>query len=142
MLVPRRVLIADDDLEVRRGVVDCLRPLGLELHQAETGDEAVEIVRTQIATRPLHLLVLDMHMPGITGLEVLAQVSAIVSEIASIELPCIFYSGNAADDVERRALEAGARAFLHKPVEPRVLREEVVRALGGDLFYEIRSSLQ
>ena len=81
-------------------------------------------------------------MPGITGLEVLAQVTQLFSEIASVQVPCIFYSGNAADDVERRALEAGARAFLHKPVEPRVLREEVVRALGGDLFYESRPSLQ
>jgi CheY-like chemotaxis protein len=123
MLASRRILVADDDLEVRRGVVDLLGSLGPEIFQAETGPEAIEIVRRRLIVAPIHLLVLDMHMPGCSGLEVLTQLRREVS------IACICYSGNATRELETQALEAGARAFLPKPVQPLLLRDEVLRAL-------------
>jgi two-component system cell cycle response regulator len=136
MLVPRRILIADDDLAVREGLVDCLQPLGLVILQAESGPQALEIARGELTREALHLLLSDVHMPGFGGLELLERLGEVVS--GGARPACIFYSGNATREIESRALAAGARAFLHKPVEPRVLREEVVRALDGDLFYEAR----
>jgi len=136
MLVPRRILIADDDLAVREGLVDCLQPLGLVILQAESGPEALEIARNELTFEALHLLLSDLNMPGFGGLELFARLREVAR--GNTRPACIFYSGNATIDIERRALAAGARAFLHKPVEPRVLREEVVRALDGDLFYEAR----
>ena len=73
ILPPRRVLLADDDSRVRCGVAEFLLPLGLEFVHAESGPEAVEIVRVR-ASR-LDLLLLDMHMPGYSGLEVLPQLA-------------------------------------------------------------------
>ncbi|NJN83722.1 MAG: response regulator, partial [Caldilineaceae bacterium] len=60
----------DDDRDFRLGVVDLLGdlPLRLEIVQVETGDEALGILRLE----PFHLGLIDMHMPGLTGLEVLA----------------------------------------------------------------------
>jgi CheY-like chemotaxis protein len=124
MLIPRRVLLADDDLEIRRGVEDLLLPLGLECLHAESGLEALAIARARF--QQLHLMVLDVHMPGCTGLDVLTSLRG---ELAGFRVPCIFYSGEATDAIERRAFEAGACAFLRKPVQPDRLRGEVLRAL-------------
>ncbi|MBI5435321.1 MAG: response regulator [Planctomycetes bacterium] len=121
MLAPRRILIADDDLEVRRGVVDLLSSLGSEILQAESGLEALSLLRERA---PIHLLLLDMHMPGCGGLEVIDRLRG------RFELPFICYSGNATRELESQVRAAGAFAFLHKPVQPDRLRAEVVRALG------------
>jgi CheY-like chemotaxis protein len=121
MLAVRRILVADDDLEVRRGVVDLLAPLGQEILQAETGLEVLDLL---VQRGPIHLLLLDMHMPGCGGLEVIARIRG------RFEVPFICYSGNATRELESKVREAGAVAFLHKPVQPELLRAEVLRALG------------
>ena len=128
MLLQRRVLLADDNLEVRRGVEELLAPLltpmGLQFLHAESGLEALAIARASF--HQLNLMVLDVHMPGCTGLDVL---NSLRGEVRDFRVPCIFYSGEATDAIERRALEAGACAFLRKPVRPDRLRDEVLRAL-------------
>lgn len=121
MLSTRRILIADDDFEVRLGVADLLMGIGLEVLHAEDGREAIEIGRTE------HLdgVLLDVHMPVVSGME---AISILRSE--HVELPCLVYSGRWSPDLERAALELGASACLKKPVDPDLLRREVRRALG------------
>jgi len=120
MSLDRRILIADDDREIRLGIADLLGPLGLEILQAETGVEALALVRHG----GLHLAVLDHQMPGPTGLEIL---QAIRAELLGI--PAILCSADAAGDVGILARAAGAVAVLTKPVQPALLRREVVRVL-------------
>ena len=125
MLSLRRVLLADDDLDVRHGVEELLSPFRLEFLRADTGSEALRIARARLPE--LDLMVLDFHMPGLTGLDVL---TVLRDELAGRRLPpCIFYSGEATDELQRRALDAGAWAFLRKPVQASQLRGEVLRAL-------------
>lgn len=123
MSLDRRILIADDDREIRLGIADLLGPLGLEILQAETGVEALALVRRG----GLHLAVLDHQMPGPTGLEIL---QAIRAELLGI--PAILCSADAAGDVGILARAAGAVAVLTKPVQPALLRREVVRVLEID----------
>ena len=123
-MISHRVLVADDDLEVRQGIEDLLRPLGLEILHAETGPQAVSIVLARRTS--LHLMVLDFQMPGCTGLEVLSQVR---QTLPPHDLPCILYSGNSTADLRAQALPLGAAAVLRKPVAPEILRSEVLRAL-------------
>lgn len=137
MLAPRRVLIADDDLEVRSGIADLLTPLGLEILQAESGLEVLEWL-TLHARDPLDLMVLDIHMPGCTGLEVLTalRARAVAAQASGRDgvhpmVPTIFCSGRAEPELERRAIEMGAFCFLKKPVRPDHLRGEVLRALDS-----------
>lgn len=118
---PQRILLADDDTSLRLGVADLLSGLGLEVLQAETGPEAVEI-GTGAA---IHAALLDLHMPGCSGLEVIPQLRA-----THLELPCLVYSGDLTEALVRAAEQAGAMAVLAKPVDPRLLRSEVLRALG------------
>lgn len=121
----RRILIADDDRELREGVMELLGdlPVRLEILQAESGDEALTIIRRA----PLHLALLDMHMPGHTGLEVLETLRR-----ETLSVPCIVISGEASEAVRRQALIEGACAVLRKPLEPRLLRDEVRRVLRID----------
>ena len=122
-----RILIADDDSEVRLGAAELLDSLGLVV-QAGTGDEALEVVR---AGETLHLALLDMKMPGRGGYEVFG-----VLREEYPELPCILWSGDATEAVASNVVRAGAEAFLHKPVPPEELRGAVRRVLTerwGDL---------
>ena len=116
----RRILIADDDSEVRLGAAELLDSLGLVL-QAGSGDEALDLVR---AGETLHLALLDMKMPGRGGYEVFG-----VLREEYPQLPCILWSGDATEAVASSVVRAGAEAFLHKPVPPEELRGAVRRVL-------------
>jgi CheY-like chemotaxis protein len=115
-----RLLVADDDREVRLGVAELLDGLGLEILHAETGTEAVELVR---GTR-IHAALLDMHMPGYTGIQAIPLLRGL-----ALNLPCILYSGEWSRDLEQEVLALGAFACLKKPVEPEALRRTVRAAL-------------
>ena len=119
MRLTGKILIADDDRELRLGVTELLGQLGLEVLEAETGPDALWIARQRI----VDAMILDCHMPGCTGLEVLTAVRL------ELQTPCIVYTGRPTQALEEAALRAGAWAFLHKPVEPARLRSEVVRAI-------------
>lgn len=121
MIPTRRILLADDDDEVRQGMFDLLHAMGLEVLPAGTGREAVEIARE----RELHAALLDFHMPVYTGLECVPLLRS-----QQADLPCIVVSGDLTEAMERSALDAGAFAVLRKPVQPDLLRTEVLRALS------------
>ncbi len=121
-MIDRRMLIADDDTEVRLGAADLLVDLGLEILFAGSGDQALAIVRES----ELHLVLLDFHMPGVDGLEVFQTIHA-----ETPLLPCILWSGAASEAIESVALRSGVQAFLRKPVRPELLRQEVRRALDS-----------
>jgi CheY-like chemotaxis protein len=120
-----RILIADDDRDFRLGLADLIGglPGRFEILQAETGLEALVYLRRQA----FDLALLDMHMPGHTGLEVL---TCLRRETRTV--PCIFISGDATDGVRDLALHEGACAVLRKPLRPELLRAEVRRVLRID----------
>ncbi|QDU65707.1 response regulator [Engelhardtia mirabilis] len=120
MIPTRRILLADDDNALRAGVADLLLELGLEVVEAQTGLEAVE----QARTRRVHAALLDLHMPECTGLEAIPLL-----HLAHVGLPCIVYSGALTAGLELAARQAGAFAVLSKPVNPTLLRSEILRAL-------------
>ena len=116
---PYRLLIADDD----RGVRDVLRAIFepfFELVEAESGDEAVDLieqVRVDIA-------LLDMHMPRRTGLETLRVLKRVRAAA-----PGILVTAEATDALRRDAAEADAFDVLAKPVRKAELVSTVAAAL-------------
>lgn len=121
MSIDRRILIADDNCEIRSGLVELLSWPGFEIVEADSGTVALQIVRRS----RIDLAVLDMHMPGLTGLELLG-----LFREESLSIPTIFCSALASDDVMKMARHHGARAVFKKPIEPRLLRSEVEQILG------------
>jgi CheY-like chemotaxis protein len=114
------ILIADDDRECRCALRDIVEPEGFETLLASSGEEAIDIVRG----RPVHLVLLDMHMPRLTGLETLL----LVRQINSM-LPAILVTGDPTDSLVRQAIQAQCYSVIPKPVRKNVLLYTVLKAL-------------
>lgn len=113
------ILITDDDRGFRETVRDLLEPQGFRTLLAADGEEALEIVRFE----PVHLLVLDMHMPKLTGLETIHEIKRMRAL-----LPCILVSAAFDEELERLAQEQ-AFSVLHKPVSGQKITQTVRLAL-------------
>jgi CheY-like chemotaxis protein len=120
------VLVADDEPEVIDLVQIVLEAEGYTVLTAAHGKEAVEKVQ---AGSP-DLILLDMRMPGMTGLSVLDHLR---SDPATSSLPVIMLSVVVTDPEVRMALERGAIAYLSKPFEIRELVWLVTRILNMDV---------
>ncbi len=113
------VLVVDDSKVMRDMITACLRPdPEVQVTQASSGLEAIE----QLSLASFALLVLDLNMPDIGGLEVVEFVRG-QDQLRSLPILVVTTRG---DDVSRvRILEAGASRFLAKPFAPEVLLAEV-----------------
>ncbi|MBI3863949.1 MAG: response regulator [Planctomycetia bacterium] len=116
---PYELLVADDDAEFRRTLRQVLEP-HVELCEAECGEQAVEIVRT----RDVDLVLLDMHMHVLTGLDTLRLLKSLRAA-----LPCIIITASFTEELRRSAAEANAFSVLKKPVTRRTLLSTVSLAL-------------
>jgi DNA-binding response OmpR family regulator len=119
-----RVMVVDDDLTVREVVVTYLRAAGYDVGEAADGESALAELRAERAD----LLVLDLMLPGIDGLEVCRRIRAAGNDVPVIMLTAL---GSETDRVV--GLEQGADDYVTKPFSPRelVLRvESVLRRVG------------
>ena len=117
-----RILVVDDDLTIGEVVGDYLRDAGLETRHAADGPSALSVAREW----PPDLVVLDLMLPGLDGLEVCRQLRAAHGSQA---LPVIMLTalGQEADRVV--GLEAGADDYVTKPFSPRELALRVQAVL-------------
>jgi two-component system chemotaxis response regulator CheY len=112
------VLVVDDSKVMRDMVVACLRPYpGLAFTQASSGLEAIE----RLSLQPYDLLVLDLNMPDIGGIEV---VEFVRSQDRLRELPIIIVTTRGDEASRARALAVGANRFMTKPFTPDALLSE------------------
>ncbi|MGA0609511.1 ATP-binding protein [Caldimonas sp. KR1-144] len=125
----RRVLVVDDVINNRALMVDYLLPLGFEVHQAADGVQGLDRAR---AVAP-DLIVMDNTMPVLDGLEATRRLRA-GDDTRHVPIVCV--SASATQASRQRSLEAGASAFLSKPVDLRELADEIGRLLGLDWIYE------
>ncbi|HLZ97463.1 MAG TPA: ATP-binding protein [Steroidobacteraceae bacterium] len=121
----RRILVADDVMENRAVLRDMLEPLGFEISEAEDGWETLEKVRSQ---RP-DLILMDVFMPKMDGLETIRRLR---ERPDGADLRVITVSASASGSDEQSALEAGANAFLSKPIDVHILFAQIGRLLGID----------
>lgn len=113
------LLITDDDHDFRETLRVVFEPRFRTI-LAGDGQEALDIVRSQ----EVHLLLLDMHMPKLTGLETLRQVKKFHSR-----LPCILLSAGLDDTLIQQAQLAEAFSVLAKPISRRQLTSTVEAAM-------------
>lgn len=107
-----RVLIVDDEPAIRRALRPPLTEMGLEASEASRGEIALEMLRAE----PFDVVLLDMNMPGIGGLETLRRIRA-----ASVRLPVLMLTVRDTEDEKVRALELGADDYVTKPFSVREL---------------------
>jgi DNA-binding NarL/FixJ family response regulator len=119
-----RVLIADDHAIVRRGLRQILQELpGVDgVDEAANGPDALARIRKGV----YHLVLLDISMPGSSGLDVLKQIKA-----EQPKLPVLMLSMHPEEQYAVRALKAGASGYLTKETAPEQLVTAVARILEG-----------
>lgn len=115
------ILITDDDPGSRETLAGVLADRGFGTVQAESGEEAIDIVRVEM----IHLIFFDMHMPRMTGLEALQQVR-LINEL----LPAILVSADVTGELMRQAHQAQVYSVIPKPVNKNIVLHTLARALA------------
>jgi two-component system chemotaxis response regulator CheY len=120
-----RLLVVDDSKVMRDMIVACLRGIpGSSFVHAASGLEAIE----RLSLEPFDLVVLDLNMPDIGGLEVLEFVRG---QDALASLPIVIVTTRGDEASRERALAAGATRFLTKPFTPEGIQAEVAGLLNA-----------
>jgi DNA-binding response OmpR family regulator len=117
-----RVLLADDEQEFTAILAKVLRRRGLQVEIRSDADGAIDAVRQQ----PFDVILLDVKMPGKSGMEALAELHRMRPE-----LPVILLTGHFAVEEEREGLAAGAHAYLLKPHPVLDLVARIEQAAAG-----------
>ena len=118
------VFVVDDDAGMRDALVQLLETAGLQVESFTSGPDFLTAYESE---RPGCLL-LDMAMPGMSGLEVQAALNTL-----GLTIPIVFLTGHGDIPMAVRAVQAGAVDFLEKPIQGVALLERVRRALALDL---------
>jgi CheY-like chemotaxis protein len=114
------ILITDDDAAARETLRDIFEPAGYQTFLAQSGEEAIDIVQEQ----DIHLALMDLHLPKLSGLETMS----LVRQIKGV-LPMILMTAERDENLLRKALSANAFCVLAKPVSKNVIIYVVTRAL-------------
>ena len=118
---PFQLLIADDSQAFREVLREVFRHRPqLEVHEAESGEEAVEVVRRQ----RIDIVLLDMHMRVMTGLDTLRVLKRL-----DVLRPCILITSDTSEELRRDARDADAFSVLKKPLMKQQLVTTVSKAL-------------
>ena len=116
------VLIADDDRGNREALGEALEQRGFRTVLAEDGGRAVELVQVDL----VHLVLFDMQMPRLTGLEAFAVIRQTLDRI----LPAVLMTADATSDLIRRAFQAQVFSVIPKPVNLNIVLNTLNRALA------------
>jgi CheY-like chemotaxis protein len=116
----KRILVADDDAEMRQSVAEILAAAGYAVETACDGDEAI----ARQAERPADILVTDVFMPGRDGLETIQFFRATYPEVPIIAMTGGSPTGRTQDYLTVAEI-AGATATLRKPFPAQVLLEQL-----------------
>jgi DNA-binding NtrC family response regulator len=120
-----KVLIVDDEPIVREAIHDWLVDAGYDVATAETGEEALEI----LAEQDFGIIVLDVRLPGKTGIRVLQELKEVKPNVKAIVI-----TAYASPEMRAEAMRQGAVRYMVKPISPdeleKVIRETVSSAAG------------
>ena len=112
------VLVVDDDPDILEYLQDFLVAEGFEVTTLADPTVAVERIRDEV----FHLVVLDLMMPKLSGLDLLAQIRAVDDDIAVIIL-----TGHPSLDTATASIQHEVSAYIHKPGSPAEFREVIAR---------------
>ena len=115
------IAVIDDDESVRRALQRLLRSTGLTVATFATAEAFLE----DGTQPPPACLVLDVRLPGLTGLDLQERLAA-----AGRRIPIVFITAHKDDQARRQALAAGAIDFIAKPFDEEVLLDALAVALG------------
>ncbi len=107
-MIPSRILVVDDEEDICSTLADFLNEKGYEVFTAVTGEAALCLLKE---SRP-HIMLLDIRMPGMDGIEILRHIRKIDSEVGVIMITAFHDI-----DIAQEALKLGASDFVTKPID-------------------------
>lgn len=121
----KRVLVVDDSATMRRMIIASLNAIGgVSFDQAVSGLEAIE----RVTLGPVDLVMLDLNMPDVHGLEVLRFIRG---QDTLRDLPVVILTTRGDDDSRAAALREGATLYLTKPFAPAAIVAQVQPLLAS-----------
>lgn len=121
-----KILIVDDDKISRIIGVKALTNAGYEVLEASSAKQAIEFLESD---EPIRLLISDIMMPDMSGLELLSYIN---KELDFMELPVIMYTAKRDRSTVMKALKRGAKNYIAKPIKPDVLIQKVNKVISKD----------
>ena len=118
----KKILIVDDEAIVRESLRDWLTYAGYDLTVAENGETALELA----GTNDFDIMILDVRLPGKTGIRILREIKEIKPRIRSIVI-----TAYPTVELAEEARQLGAIEYLTKPVVPTELEKLVRQALSN-----------
>ncbi|NPV26726.1 MAG: response regulator [Firmicutes bacterium] len=117
------ILVVDDQMGVRRLLFEAFKEDGYEVRLAASGFEAI----SQVNSAPPQLILMDMKMPGMNGLEALREIKRINPDIAVIMM-----TAYGELEIVAEAMKLGVKEYITKPFDINELRELVGKVLSGE----------
>ena len=108
-----RILIIEDDEEMRSLLKDSLEEEGFETDSVSNGSDAFR----KLVKEPFNLIITDVRMPGLTGLDILPGIKKLQPEV-----PVIVITAFGSEEVYRRSIKRGAAGYLEKPIHTNKLK--------------------
>ena len=128
-----KILVAEDDGEMRRLLASVLAKDGYEVIEAESGIELIDFFGLALFEKspcsPVDLVISDLRMPGYSGLEVLSRLRA-----RNCSVPFILITAFGGEEIHRSARDLGAAAVFDKPFDMEDLRTVVLNMLPPEHF--------
>ena len=118
--MPNKILVVDDEKHIRDSCIKLLQRKRFDAEGAASGVEALEKIGKEV----YDLVLLDIRMPGMDGIEVLRRAKKIAPDILVLVL-----TGHGTIDTASEAMELGAAGFIRKPVSIEDLAESIDKAL-------------
>ncbi len=112
------ILIADDELRLRKVVAMFLRKSGHEVTEVSSGEQTLESIKTKVPD----VIILDVVMPGLDGLETCRRIK---SDPAYKDIPVLLLTANISAEERAEGMKAGAIAYVTKPFSPKDLLEKI-----------------
>lgn len=116
------ILVAEDNMVNQQVIQGILKNAGHNVQLANNGDEALGIISSELDT--IDLFIVDMNMPEVSGIEVVKALRFLDSKST---VPVIMLTADATPEARQASLDAGANAFLTKPVDARRLLEIIAK---------------
>lgn len=123
--MPAKVLVVDDSRTIRQQVGNALTEAGYHVVEAENGAEGLAAVGSQ---RDIALVICDINMPKMNGLEMLA---AVKNDASNAALPVVMLTTEGKTELIQQAKRSGAKGWLVKPFKPDQLVAVVRRIVGN-----------
>jgi two-component system chemotaxis response regulator CheY len=120
----RTILAADDSATMRQMIGFCLKQSGYSVVEATDGIDALQKLRTQKAD----LVITDLHMPRLDGIELIKQIRALPAYRFT---PILMLTTDASGERKAEGQAAGATGWIIKPFEPEQLIKVIKRVLPG-----------